>query len=268
LSEYLGSFAVGASVPVPWATNSAAGSSITRAVDGGVRIYKNGGTTQRTSSAGITDVEDFDGVTGVHRISIDTSDDTDPGFYVAGATYQVMLTGATIDGQTVNAWLAHFRLITPAAAAAEDAPTGTAYCTRAHLEKFFASADIRKWADRNNTLSAVEIEAAVTDAIEEATAYIDDRLRGGRYVIPFTAPAPRLIQDLCRKWAGCLLYAPRGSSDTDENGMPIDRLQGIRGEVETRLRQLRAGQITLDVEGTEHVPAVVSLTLRRDEDLV
>lgn len=109
-SENLGVFAVGSIIYLRWSTNSAAGGAITRAADGSIRIYKNGGTTQRSSSAGITDTEDFDGITGAHQTAIDTSDDTDAGFYVAGANYGVMLAAATVDGQTVNTWLASFTL--------------------------------------------------------------------------------------------------------------------------------------------------------------
>jgi hypothetical protein len=55
------------------------------------------------------DTEDFDGLTGVHHVRIDTSDDTDAGFYT-NADYFVVLAGATIDGVTVNRVLAHFSL--------------------------------------------------------------------------------------------------------------------------------------------------------------
>lgn len=117
MSEHLGNKAVGSTVYVRWSTNSAAGAAITRATDGSIRIYKDGSTTQRSSSAGITDTEDFDGVTGAHQTAIDTSDDTDAGFYAAGSSYAVMLVAATVDGQTVNTWLADFTLESAAEAA-------------------------------------------------------------------------------------------------------------------------------------------------------
>lgn len=107
---YLGDFSVGATVHFKWATNGANGASITRATNGSLRIYKGSSATQRTSSAGITDTEDFDGLTGVHHVSIDLSENTDAGFYAAGSEYQVVLEGATIDGQVVNAVLAHFSI--------------------------------------------------------------------------------------------------------------------------------------------------------------
>ena len=106
----LGDVATGVTIQVPWSTNAADGSSITRATDGSIRIYKDNGTTQRSSSSGITDNEDFDSITGVHLLNIDLSDNTDAGFYAASHNYHVMLVAATIDGKTVNSWLATFSI--------------------------------------------------------------------------------------------------------------------------------------------------------------
>lgn len=107
---YLGDFSAGATVHLKWATNGANGASITRATNGSLRVYKGSSATQRTSGAGITDTEDFDSLTGLHHASIDLSDNTDAGFYASGNEYQVVLEGATIDGQVVNTVLAHFSI--------------------------------------------------------------------------------------------------------------------------------------------------------------
>lgn len=79
-----------------------------------IEIYKAGSTTQRSSDAGYvlldTDGIDFDGHVGVNGISIDTGDNTDAGFFVAGSFYDVILGPITIDTRTVNVHLATFRL--------------------------------------------------------------------------------------------------------------------------------------------------------------
>jgi hypothetical protein len=106
----VGDFAVNSTVRFMWNTNAASGASITRATNGTIRIYKNNSTTERTSSNGITDTEDFDSQTGVHHCNIDLSDNTDAGFYAAGNDYMVVINGATIDGQTVNACIAMFSI--------------------------------------------------------------------------------------------------------------------------------------------------------------
>lgn len=108
--EYIGDFNTGATVRGMWNSNAVAGGSVTRATNGSIRIYKNNSTTERTSSAGITDTEDFDSLTGVHHVNIDLSDNTDSGFYAAGNDYFVVLSGATIDGQSINAYLFCFSI--------------------------------------------------------------------------------------------------------------------------------------------------------------
>ena len=103
--QWLGNYKEDEILRFLWSTNAANGSSITRAVNGEVRVYKDNGVGQ--STVGITDTEDFDGLTGIHACTIDLSADT---FYATGADYSVVLQGATIDGQVVNAVLAHFSI--------------------------------------------------------------------------------------------------------------------------------------------------------------
>jgi len=111
MGPYLGDFVEDSVINHPWDTNDANGASITRAVDGSIRIYKNNTDTQKTTANGITDTEDFDGLVGIHQLSVDTSDDTgDVGFWERGNDYFVVLQGATIDGQTVNAVLCSFSI--------------------------------------------------------------------------------------------------------------------------------------------------------------
>lgn len=115
--QSLGDRTEDSTIYIKWATNSSAGASITRATNGTISVYKDNNTTQ--STAGITDTEDFDSLTGVHHITIDLSADA---FYVAGSDYQVVLSAATIDGQTVNFPIASFS-----------------------IEKEFNEVDVTKW---------------------------------------------------------------------------------------------------------------------------
>lgn len=102
---WLGDYKEDDTVYFLWSTNGADGASITRATNGTVSVYKDNGTSQ--STAGITDTEDFDSLTGIHACTIDLSADA---FYAVGADYAVVLSGATIDGKSVNAVLAHFSI--------------------------------------------------------------------------------------------------------------------------------------------------------------
>lgn len=106
MSSWIGDLRVGKTVRKMWNSSAVAGESITRATNGTISVYKDGGTTQSTT--GVTDTEDFDGLTGVHLVAIDTS--ADGTFYSAGSDFEVVLSAATIDGKAINATLFSFSL--------------------------------------------------------------------------------------------------------------------------------------------------------------
>lgn len=103
--NYLGNFAEDTIVDFMWSTNNASGASITRSTNGTISVYKGNSTTQ--STAGVTDTEDFDSLTGIHHCRIDTSADA---FYEVGKDYMVVLSAGVVDGQSINAVLAHFSI--------------------------------------------------------------------------------------------------------------------------------------------------------------
>lgn len=107
MSIVLGDYAVGATVRFAWNSVGLSGASITRSANGTVQVYKNMDSTTE-SVAGLTDVEDFDTLTGIHTVVITTA--TDGAFYAAGNDFTVVLKAATIDGQVVNAALAEFSI--------------------------------------------------------------------------------------------------------------------------------------------------------------
>lgn len=107
---YIGDFAVNSTLRYFYASNAAGGASAARTTTGAYRVYKNISTTERTSSAGITDFSGFDSVTGLNAVTIDLSNNTDAGFYAAANDYVVVLVGAVVDGQTVNVPLFQFSI--------------------------------------------------------------------------------------------------------------------------------------------------------------
>lgn len=108
MTIYLGDFPTGKTIYVPFHTFNSSGASVT--ITGlavtDIEVYRNGSVTQRASDAGYalldTDGIDFDGLTGIHGFSIDTSDNTDAGFYAAGYDYWVVVSAITVDAQTVS----------------------------------------------------------------------------------------------------------------------------------------------------------------------
>lgn len=79
-----------------------------------IEIYKDGSTTQRASDNGYalldTDGIDFDGITGIHGLSINLADNSTAGFYAAGSQYWVVISSVTVDAATINFVLATFRI--------------------------------------------------------------------------------------------------------------------------------------------------------------
>lgn len=78
-------------------TRRTTGAPITLAGSPTLAVYRNGLTTEGTAGASL--VIDFDGVTGAHRVQVDTS--ADGAFYVSGSRYQVLLVGGTVDALSV-----------------------------------------------------------------------------------------------------------------------------------------------------------------------
>lgn len=110
---YYGDFPTSGVVYMVFDTFSAstgAPTAVTNFAAADVLIYKNVGTTQRSSANGITVTTSFDSLTGLQTVAIDTSDNTDAGFYAAGNEYQVAITPFTADGQTMTFWLGTFSI--------------------------------------------------------------------------------------------------------------------------------------------------------------
>ena len=121
------------------------------------------------------------------------------------------------------------------------------YCERSDVEDLFGPVNVAKWADLDNTQDADAITARVDRAIAVSSAKIDDRLRGGPYVLPITNQ-PATVVNLCASLAGLWLYESRGVQDFDpESGVPMHRLRWFAQQAEKTLKDLRAGVLRLDV---------------------
>jgi hypothetical protein len=101
-------FNAGDTIYFPFDTYDSNGASVT--ISGlavtDIEVYKNGSVTQRSSDNGYalldTDGIDFDGSTGLHGFSIDTSDNSDASFWVNGGQYWVHVNAITCDSQTIK----------------------------------------------------------------------------------------------------------------------------------------------------------------------
>lgn len=94
--RYQGNYPEDATVDFKFHTHKEDGTPLTLAGSPALAVYKANGITE--STAGITLSVDFDGVTGMHHVRIDTSADA---FYAIANDYQVILTSGTVDGKSV-----------------------------------------------------------------------------------------------------------------------------------------------------------------------
>lgn len=108
----LGNVVADSTIRIPFNSFDAAGASVTLSgfVIGDIKIYKDGDTTERSSTNGYTATTDFDSLTGAHVAVIDLSDNSDADFYEVGSTYDVAIDSVTIDGETVRFWAGRFEI--------------------------------------------------------------------------------------------------------------------------------------------------------------
>lgn len=136
----LGAVPANSTLYIPFESDNSSGASvtITGLATTDIKIYKNGSTTERSSTAGFTlldtDGIDFDSLTGIHGFSIDLSDNTDASFYAVGSWYWVVVSTITVDSQTKSFIAAVFRIVAAEAVAGKpkvdvDAWLGTAAAT-------------------------------------------------------------------------------------------------------------------------------------------
>lgn len=160
--KYCGDYHEDATVYIPFSTNDSDGASITVTdlAVGDIKIHKNGVTDEKASTDGVSIAINYDGVTGNHLITIDTSDNTGAsGFWVGGADYQVRLEGITVDGQTINLWVGYFSI---------DNRSGVVYDTRVWLVDPDNGSDDNaghSFANAKETIAATIAAAATGDEI-------------------------------------------------------------------------------------------------------
>lgn len=137
-------------------TTDAVGAPITIGGTAACEVYKDGGGTQITG--GITVTEDFDGVVGLHKVVIDTTNAS----YTVGSDYHIVVSVGTADGVSiVGASIGHFYLAPKqqvfGSVAASPAPSTTTFTAT-------VAEDIATGAFDNNAQAT--LYRAATGAIE------------------------------------------------------------------------------------------------------
>jgi hypothetical protein len=95
---YIGDFRTGVTIDHKFTTRQfSTGTPFTLAGTPAISVYKDNSTSQSTS--GVTLSADFDSVTGLNNVRVDTS--SDGTFYAAGSNFQLVITAGTVDSVSV-----------------------------------------------------------------------------------------------------------------------------------------------------------------------
>ena len=282
MPNYLGDFPADATVYVYFHTfdsnDPSASVTITGLAVTDIEIYKNGSTTQRASDAGYTlldtDGIDFDGVTGIHGFSIDTSDNTDAGFYAAGNEYTVVVSSITVDAATVNFIAATFSIERSGGALAllKNASYGLAQLVRSTtpantLDITAGGAAGIDWGNVENPTTAVDLSGTDIQLCDTVTTLTGHTAQTGDNYARLGAPAGASVSaDVAA------VKAETATIVTDTNELQGDWTNG--GRLDLILDQVAAdlpGRITkntalnnfefLMVDSTDHVTAKTGLTV-------
>lgn len=115
MSGYRGDFVLGATVGDFFDTNSAAGAAVAPSGAFGtddIVIYRDGPSTKKATTNGVTVTSPADSITGHHWVSVDTSNNTgESAFWAAAHDYYITLNpNETVDSQTVVAEVFSFSI--------------------------------------------------------------------------------------------------------------------------------------------------------------
>lgn len=115
------------------------------------------------------------------------------------------------------------------------------YIEQSDIEARFGIDNVAQWSNLDNTDSEAD-EDRIAAAITFAESYVQDRLRGGRYAIPFSGNTQTLT-DIMARIAGVWLYQSRGDNDT-----AIDaKLEIHQARADALLDRIASGQLSLDL---------------------
>lgn len=142
------------------------------------------------------------------------------------------------------------------------------YCVRSDLENIFGATNIAKWADINNDGDVQTIDARINWAMMVTYHYMNSKLEGCIYRIPFSGQYP-IITYCNAGLAAVKLYESRGITNYNEaSGKPEHQLENIRTECNNFIGQIRAGILRIngtlpqDLVGT-NVPMALNSRSRR-----
>lgn len=121
------------------------------------------------------------------------------------------------------------------------------YCAKSDVELAFGSANVRKWADLENTGLQATIDARIEWAIANADSELDAKLAGSRYQFPLDddSDLPPILVRMSSYLAGVLLYESRGVTDRGERGEAQHALMWHRKRVDEFIQDVWGKRVDL-----------------------
>lgn len=126
------------------------------------------------------------------------------------------------------------------------------YIAQSDVESRWGTNNVLQWSNLDNSTTSADT-TRIAAAITFAEAYVQDRLRGGPYTIPFSANSSGAMETLEHQMAtlaGCWLYSSRGTNDTDTDA----KLDAARNDVDLFIARVASGQIRLDLAASYSMP--------------
>lgn len=127
------------------------------------------------------------------------------------------------------------------------------YIAKSDITAIFGVDNVATWSNLDND-DAEANETRINAAITDAEAHFEDRMRGGRYAVPFVGTLTTLKRGMAQL-AGAMLYEARGTNDEGED----DRMQGHRDAADQLINRILSGRMVLDAAdvGTQPTAPVV-----------
>lgn len=257
--NYLGDFSVGAEIYVWFNTfdsnDPSASVTVTDLTDTDVVIYKDDSLTQRANTAGMAIDVDVDTFAGVHKVTIDTADNTVNDFWEAGHDYAVVIVGATVDGASggINAVVATFSLANRRTAG----QMATSSIEGLTDQDTFTLTNGEVSADDDAYNDCIIIVTDQITKIQKAVGYILDYTGATRsvqlYAVPLQTGFTMAVGDSVEIFAGSafanVYTVNRQTQTANDNGADINTLITQVGTAGDGLTAINLPNQTMDISG-------------------
>lgn len=132
------------------------------------------------------------------------------------------------------------------------------YTNSLEIEAEFGVDNTHKWLAIDDYDEAVDYALRYYSFIRSAESEVDDALRDGGSIVPFTDAIPDLVRRVAGLMAGVRAYESRGVNDVDPaSGRPMHRLRFQSDWCKAQLTRIRGGCLRLETDDATRFPEVV-----------